>query len=327
MVHGNPTWSFLYRNIAKSMIAKGYRVIAADHLGMGMSDAPDLANFDYKPRSHSANLEALINALDLKKATIVVQDWGGPVGLGVAGRQPDRFSRMLIMNTWAWSVNPVSPGLDHSLVAWGQQAKTLNQGDPQFGCNTMLALTAETIAESADPSKGALYKTIREAYLNPGINPSTMKPISEQRCAAMSNFALSILDDNKYQSEVESNLKKLQAKPYIVLSGLKDQLFGALRCDQNATPACPISSACVCEPDYAVAGACNTPQTPLVRFDFVCKSNGALIEHNTDQWEQRLGRQSLVARVAVPNAEHMIQEFASAEVIAALDKLLSTPAP
>jgi pimeloyl-ACP methyl ester carboxylesterase len=323
MVHGNPTWSFLYRKIAKAMIAKGHRVIAVDHLGMGMSDAPERAAFNYRPRSHSTNLEALIIAMDLKNVTILVQDWGGPIGLGVATRQPERISRMLIMNTWAWSVDTANPGLDHNLVSWGKQATELYKMDPLFGCNTMLTLTAEELGRFNDPGKGAMYKTIRDAYLQPAFDISTMKPLSAKKCAAMSNLAISILGDNAYQGEVEANLRRLRGKPYAVISGLRDQLFGALRCNAAAPSPCPGSNVCKCDPVFVLAGACDAPNTPATRFDFMCKSpNASLIEQNTDQWVQRLGTESLVARYAVPNAEHMVQEFAPDDVITALDKLL-----
>ena len=325
MIHGNPTWSFLYRNIAKDMIAKGHRVIAVDHLGMGMSDAPELAEFDYLPRSHSANLETFVKAMDLKNVTLVVQDWGGPVGLGMATRQPQRIGRVMVMNTWAWSANQANPGLDHGLLNWGQQATALSKADPQFGCNTMLTLTAEQLGMFYDPSKGARYKMIRNAYLQPAIDPTTMKPLSARKCAAMSSFALAILADNAYQGEVEAALPKLQGKPYVVLSGLSDQLFGALRCNPAASSPCPGISVCECDPAYALAGECGAPSTSAVRFDFMCKAGGSLIEQNADQWVRRMGTSSLWARYAVPGAEHMVQELARDQVIAGLDKLLTAP--
>jgi hypothetical protein len=153
-----------------------------------------------------------------------------------------------------------------------------------------------------------------------------MKPLSASKCAAMSTFALSILADNAYQAEVEAGLPQLRGKPYVVLSGLRDQLFGALRCNAAAAVPCPGASVCSCEPVYALAGACDAPATPAVRFDFMCKAGNGLIEQNADQWVQRLGTASLVARYAVPNAEHMVQELARDDVIAALDKLLTAPA-
>ena len=118
----------------------------------------------------------------------------------------------------------------------------------------------------------------------------------------------------------------LQNKPYVVLSGLRDQLFGALRCNPAASSPCPGTSVCTCDPAYALAGDCSAPATPAVRFDFMCKAVGSLVEQNADQWVRRMGVTSLVARYAVPKAEHMVQELAGDEVIAALDKLLAAPA-
>ena len=65
----NPTWSFLYRNIAKAMLEDEHRVVALDHIGMGMSDVPPTSEFDYRPRSHAAHLEDLVVALDLRNVT------------------------------------------------------------------------------------------------------------------------------------------------------------------------------------------------------------------------------------------------------------------
>jgi len=77
-VHGTPTWSFLYRNYIKEL-SKNYRCIALDHLGFGLSDKPK--NFPGTPQLHSENLKALIDALQLKDITLVVHDFGGPIGL------------------------------------------------------------------------------------------------------------------------------------------------------------------------------------------------------------------------------------------------------
>ena len=78
MVHGNPTWSFLYRKVIKRLQPE-YRCIAMDHLGFGLSDKPK--DWSYLPAEHSTNLATLIEGLGLKNITLVVQDWGGPIGL------------------------------------------------------------------------------------------------------------------------------------------------------------------------------------------------------------------------------------------------------
>lgn len=99
MVHGNPTWGYLYRRFIDALVANGYRAIVMDHLGFGRSDKPDDAALYQIPR-HAARCEALLEFLDLKNATIVVQDWGGPIGLPWAARHPERVERLFILNTF-----------------------------------------------------------------------------------------------------------------------------------------------------------------------------------------------------------------------------------
>jgi cis-3-alkyl-4-acyloxetan-2-one decarboxylase len=95
-LHGEPTWGYLYRNFIPPL-SKRYRVIAPDHMGFGKSETP--ANREYTLATHVQNLEALILELDLRDITLVLQDWGGPIGGGVALRHPDRVKRLCLMNT------------------------------------------------------------------------------------------------------------------------------------------------------------------------------------------------------------------------------------
>jgi haloalkane dehalogenase len=102
MLHGNPTWSFLYRKLIKKL-SPHYRCIAPDHIGFGLSDKP--VDWSYLPEEHAKNLEALIEHLGLKNITLVVGDWGGPIGMQYAVTHPDNVARFIVMNTWAWPVN------------------------------------------------------------------------------------------------------------------------------------------------------------------------------------------------------------------------------
>lgn len=77
VVHGNPTWGYLYRNFIPALVAAGRRVIVPDHLGFGRSDKPGVADLYRVPR-HAARLERVLESLDLREATVVPQDWGGP---------------------------------------------------------------------------------------------------------------------------------------------------------------------------------------------------------------------------------------------------------
>lgn len=100
MVHGNPTWSFYYRGVAQAVVAAGGRAIVPDHLGCGLSDKPQ--DWSYRLADHVANLRRLVDALALERFSLVVHDWGGAIGMGVATALADRIERIVILNTAAF---------------------------------------------------------------------------------------------------------------------------------------------------------------------------------------------------------------------------------
>lgn len=102
LLHGNPTWSFLYRDFVEPLTDAGYRVIAPDWIGCGYSEKPRL-DAAYSMAHHMADLVALIDALDLRGFTIVGQDWGGPQGVGAALQRLDRLAALTLMNTWLFT--------------------------------------------------------------------------------------------------------------------------------------------------------------------------------------------------------------------------------
>jgi cis-3-alkyl-4-acyloxetan-2-one decarboxylase len=100
MLHGNPTWSFYYRDLAKTLLGAGHRVIMPDHVGMGLSDKPSDARYQYTLQSRIDDLERLMGAIgDVGPVTLVVHDWGGPIGLCWALRDLARVKSMVILNT------------------------------------------------------------------------------------------------------------------------------------------------------------------------------------------------------------------------------------
>ena len=99
LLHGEPTWSYLYRKMIPPLLAAGYRCIAPDHIGFGRSDKVTDDSW-YVIDRHIERLAGLIARLDLRDITVVVQDWGGPIGLINAMESPERFSRLAILNTW-----------------------------------------------------------------------------------------------------------------------------------------------------------------------------------------------------------------------------------
>jgi pimeloyl-ACP methyl ester carboxylesterase len=100
MVHGNPTWSFLYRNFIPPLVEAGHRAIAFDHLGFGRSDKPADRSL-YTIERHARRCEELLESLGLGDVTVVPQDWGGPIALWWATRHPERVASLFILNTFA----------------------------------------------------------------------------------------------------------------------------------------------------------------------------------------------------------------------------------
>lgn len=100
MVHGNPTWSFYYRDLIRAL-APAHRCIAPDHVGMGLSEKPE--RYDYTLARRIADLEALVASLQLKRVHLVVHDWGGAIGFGFAARRPEMIGRIVILNTAAFT--------------------------------------------------------------------------------------------------------------------------------------------------------------------------------------------------------------------------------
>jgi haloalkane dehalogenase len=102
MLHGNPTWSFYYRELIKAL-SSDFRTIVPDHIGCGLSDKPTPKNYDYKLKSRVDDLEALLEKLEANRnITLVLHDWGGFIGMTYALRHPDAIRRLIILNTAAF---------------------------------------------------------------------------------------------------------------------------------------------------------------------------------------------------------------------------------
>lgn len=129
-LHGEPTWSYLYRKMIPPFVAAGYRVIAPDFIGFGRSDKPEEEGF-YTFEMHRNLLLHVIEKLDLKNIALAVQDWGGLLGLTVPMDMPARFERLLIMNTALGTGDvPLSAGF----VAWRDYVNK----NPGIDCGKLL---------------------------------------------------------------------------------------------------------------------------------------------------------------------------------------------
>jgi pimeloyl-ACP methyl ester carboxylesterase len=102
LLHGNPTWGYLWRDVLPPILSAGLRAVVPDMIGMGLSEKPH----DHRALTldnHTADVVALLERLDLRKVTVVCHDWGGPTGLGAILTRPDRAAAVAVMSTWAWA--------------------------------------------------------------------------------------------------------------------------------------------------------------------------------------------------------------------------------
>lgn len=150
-LHGEPSWSFLYRKMIKPL-SQHYRVIAPDLIGFGKSDKY-AEQGDYTLRMHMDSIKALITQLDLKDITIVVQDWGGLIGLPVVSEMPERFARLFIMNTglpageasfWGLLTHPSRIPQFLAFSAWSNFAKRIP--DMQVGRVIKMGMKDKSLA-------------------------------------------------------------------------------------------------------------------------------------------------------------------------------------
>jgi len=113
LLHGNPAWSFLYRKIIPRL-SRSFRCIAPDLPGFGFSTAA--RGFGFTAREQAGAVLELVDRLDLSGISVMMQDWGGPIGLWVALQRPERFERLIIGNTWAWPFDRRGPRMFSALM-------------------------------------------------------------------------------------------------------------------------------------------------------------------------------------------------------------------
>jgi haloalkane dehalogenase len=202
-LHGNPTWSFLYRKIVNELRGD-YRCIALDYPGFGLSEAPD--GYDFLPRTHSQSVEQFFDALKLSNVTLMAQDWGGPIGLGVAGRRPELVKSLVIGNSWAWPKDGDPNARRFSAFMGGPIGRFLGlnfNGIPHmfFAIGTRDRLPDEAF----------------EMYLRPFRRPDRREPTVI--------FPREIIASGDYLGEVEKNLAHIADRPTLIVWGAKDGGF------------------------------------------------------------------------------------------------------
>ncbi|MEJ8802402.1 alpha/beta fold hydrolase [Pontibacter sp. H249] len=204
-VHGTPTWSFVWRQQLKSL-SRNYRCIAPDHIGFGLSEKP--SGFAYTPAAHADNLEQLINHLQLKNITLVVHDFGGPIGLRYALRHPANVKNLVILNTWMWSLEEEKRIMKISKFMAGSVGifLYLQMG---FSPNVLLA--------QGYHDRKHLTKDIKQHYQKPLSTPASRFGTWQ--------FAKALHESNPYFAELWQQREKLRSINKLILWGEKDKLL------------------------------------------------------------------------------------------------------
>lgn len=205
-VHGTPTNSYEYRHLIAAL-SKRHRSIAPDHLGFGESSRPQ--RFAYTPEAHACVLNEFVERLGLNDFTLVVHDFGGPIGLPLALTANPRVKRLVLMNTWAWPLD------DDPKMARG--AKFIGGALGRFlyrYANASLRL----IMPSAYGDKKKLTKEIHRRYL-------AVFRDRDARVLVLHALAKSLLGSRAHYQSLLDRIDRLRAMPVLIVWGMKDTAF------------------------------------------------------------------------------------------------------
>lgn len=206
MVHGNPSWSYLYRNLAAAL-RHDHRCIVPDHLGCGFSDKPQ--DWPYRLSGHIGNLSGLLDHLRVGRCVLVVHDWGGAIGMGWAGRHPERVAGLVVLNTAAF------------------RSRRL----PLRIALCRLPLLGELLVRGLNGfAWPATFMAVRKK-MRPEVKAGFLAPYDSWASrVAVSRFVQDIPMRPDHPSwpelvKVEENLKRLQDKPMLICWGGRDFCF------------------------------------------------------------------------------------------------------
>lgn len=205
LLHGNPTWSFMFRHIV-TRLAPSYRCLAPDYLGFGLSDKPSA--WTYLPEDHARHVQAFLLDLDLQEVTLVMHDWGGPIGMAVAMEDPSRIKRLIVMNTWMWPVQDDWHFWLFSKAVGGPLGRVLIERANIFATQLMPRAFA-------DPAR-----------LTPAVHDHYIKPLARAKdrkaCAVLPK---AIVKSSPWLARIWNHRHLVQDKPMLLLWGMKDRAF------------------------------------------------------------------------------------------------------
>lgn len=204
-VHGTPTWSFLYRDYIREL-SKNHRCIAIDHIGFGLSDKP--SEFEGSPQAHSNNLKEFIEKLKLENFTLVVHDFGGPIGLAYAVSHPENIKNIILFNTWLWETKNNLEVQKINRIINSSLGKLLY---------LHFNFSAKVLLKKGFYDQKLLTKTIHKHYTKPFPN-------KESRFGPL-NLGKALYGSSDWYEEQWGKISKVQNKPILILWGMKDEFI------------------------------------------------------------------------------------------------------
>lgn len=203
-VHGTPSWSFEFRNVITRLKA-GFRCVAIDHIGFGLSSKPE--RYDYSTQNHSKTLEQFVITQQLDDITLVVHDFGGPIGFNFAINRPEKIKNLIVLNSWLWSSKHDPDFIKLSKLLASQLLPFLYR---------YLNFSPRFILPNSF-GKHKLPKQLLQQYTNPFANKS-------QRNGVLA-FAKSLLNDQDWFEDLWNKREVLADKPVLLIWGMKDPVI------------------------------------------------------------------------------------------------------
>ncbi|GAB4206180.1 MAG: alpha/beta fold hydrolase [Roseiflexaceae bacterium] len=259
LVHGTPTWSFMYRHLIKGL-SPVVRCIAPDHLGFGLSDQP--AGGDCSPKAHARNLAELIERLELRDITLVVHDFGGPIGLSYAIEHPRNVRQIVMFNTWLWSLKDQWM---YKLVAG------LARGPLGGLLFERLGLEERVIMPAAYGDRRRLTRAIHQHYLRPHATPQARRSTRE--------LARHLIDSSDWYASLWERNGRLRTMPALVLWGMRDTVFPPKTLDRWRTTLLDAQIMTFDDVGHFVPEEKGQELVPVVRY---------FLEHGPSQFGQQI---------------------------------------
>jgi haloalkane dehalogenase len=205
-VHGTPSWSFEWRALIRGLSGT-YRCIAPDHLGFGLSDRP--REFPYTPEAHAENFQRFVMQVTPEPFTLVVHDFGGPIALPFCLRHPDRVARLVVLNSWMWSVAD-DPEFARKARFGGSGIGRLLYRYANFSLRVLMPY--------AYGDKRRLTPAIHRQYLD-------RFPDAESRGTVLWPLAAALLGSSQHYDRLWQQRAAFVSRPSLIVWGLKDRAF------------------------------------------------------------------------------------------------------